>query len=628
VCPVSRGCTAFFAFSLARRCTVRGKPAPSHANQGREDRGQDVSALDAGNLLTRTLHRRFGPMLEALAQIDTLTVGPALTKDERQTEARAIYRALLDTLHDFAEPVPAEHAHESHGFRHWFSEAVLLWTHFAETGSKPLVDTVGETTLADDFPLDLPLDASAVARIRSALKAGFGFGDAELGKIERGIEQLTSNLALKRRLTLALSEHLAKNELLGPEGRVRLLQAFYGPVPFRPGDVDILLVSTALFFFVPRQGAKLEAADFDARPQDERDQIRDFFEKVDVANSAQTKRFPSFGLYEQESLSGTLVATLAEAVGVNPSVVESTLATMFSLIPKRLRAQYLVHDLWGHTWQEALSEFEWEYELLPKLDAPLSAGDGPIFGGPGAPKLASAFVSRGGRSELDEEALLQFAEADLRGRIQIATSVPFSEVLADFMESKFSRARPALELPTSSLIASTSLKIDLTIADTRAQVRRYAEPYRKLAVSDAEQARLARELEAMGLPREGLSEAVANAGRAMWLAFVPAFDETIRPEPSEQREDAIRSSVLRRLLVQFVLLMAAFERALGWTRPQQSAGGASAWKDPGTCPDLFAIAFTHFYEQDRQKNFWRIDEVARTEFQAACAKLRAGLDAE
>src|SRR5678815_1244789 len=92
-----------------------------------------------------------------------------------------------------------------------------------------------------------------------------------------------------------------------------------------------------------------------------------------------------------------------------------TLMTMVSVLPTRLVDQYLVHDAWGHTWQEALSEFEWEYALLPKLDDPLRPGDGPEFGGPGTPALADAFVRRGDRVELDEAVLLRFAEADVRG---------------------------------------------------------------------------------------------------------------------------------------------------------------------------------------------------------------------
>jgi hypothetical protein len=450
----------------------------------------------------------------------------------------------------------------------------------------------------------------------------FGWSPDGFAAVERRVEHLTSNLELKRSITGALSAHLGEGRL-DDSGRLQLMREFYGDVPFRPGEVDVLVASTAVFFFVPRKGNVLDVPDWKQRSPEEQKQVQAFFAKVDLANNAETRRFPAFGFYEPEGMSEQLLSGLASAAGVPQEVVKATLSTMFSMIPSSLHAQYLVHDLWGHTWQEAVNEFESEYALLPQLDRSLSPADGPEFGGEGTPTFASAFVAQNGRVTLDEAKLLAFAEADLRGRIRVGTSVALSEVLADYMESKFSRARPALELPTSSLIPSTSLKIDLTIADTRAQVRRYAKPYRKLAVDAGERARLCRELVGLGLPYAGLEEAVVRAGRSMWLAFAPAFDDTLVPEPAEGRAGEIRSTVLRRLLLQFALTMVDFERALDWARPE--AAQKEPWRDPATCPDFLAVAFTHFYEQDRAKNFWHIDQVSRNEFAGACERLRREL---
>jgi hypothetical protein len=95
------------------------------------------------------------------------------------------------------------------------------------------------------------------------------------------------------------------------------------------------------------------------------------------------------------------------------------------------------------------------------------------------------------------------------------------------------------------------------------------------------------------------------------------------PEPAEGRAGEIRSTVLRRLLLQFALTMVDFERALDWARPEVAA--KEPWRDPATCPDFLAVAFTHFYEQDRSKNFWHIDQVSRNEFAGACERLRRAL---
>jgi hypothetical protein len=579
------------------------------------------AALEADRLFDRTLPPEAAWVLEALAEIDDLKGGAGGAKAERRAAAEALYRKLEDGLGPLDEPTPPEHQHGSKRFRDWFTEAVLLWIRFSSTGSSLFIDTVGADTLVQ-FPVDLPLDASAAASLKEAVRRAFELSDEELEAVERKVLHLTSNLDLKRALARALAARLAGSVLHPLVARLQLMREFYGPLPFQPGDVDVIIAATTVFFLVPRKGSVLDVPGFSERPADEQRAVRDFLEKLDRANTAETRRFPSFGLYEPSLVSPELVESLARSCHAAAPVVAATLGTMFSFIPRTLHAQYLVHDLWGHTWQEALSEFEWEYALLPHLDRPLAHADGPEFGGPEAPTLGSAFLVRGGQVVLDEARLLAFGDADLRGRIQVATSIPLSEVLADFMESKFSRARPTLELPTSSLIPSTSLKVDLTISDTRAQVRRYARPYRNLATSPEVQARLAAELEALGLPRSGLDEAVARAGRLLWLEFAPAFDESLAPEPAAVGSNDIRSSVLRRLLLQFALVMVDLERALGLVK-----GGAEnpePWRDPKGSADLLAVALAHFYEEDRKANFWRMDQIARTEFARACDAVARG----
>jgi hypothetical protein len=581
-----------------------------------------MTLLEAGSLLDRTLPASSAWVISALFEIDELKNGAGPGKEARKARATELYSQLLAGLRSLHEPTPPEHLHTSGSFRRWFTEAVLLWIRFAKTGPAPFVDSVRAQNLRE-FAIDLPLSGPESERVKDAVRRAFDWNAEEFSAIERNVERLTSNLELKRSLTSALAAELTRDGPPSPEARLRLMSEFYGELPLRPGDVDVLVVATAVFFFLPRKGGELDVPDWNQRDAAEQQRVREFLLRLDGANSAETRRFPAFGLYEPERMSRDLIARLCKAAGVPRGVVQATIGTMFSTLPKAVHAQYLVHDLWGHTWQEALNEFEWEYELLPALDRPLSPSDGPAFGGEDTPTLGSAFVVRNGGVVLDEARLFAFGEADLRGRIQVATSVPFSEVLADFMESKFSRARPKLELPTSSLIPPTRLKIDLTIADTRAQIRRLSRPYHALAVDTDAQERLAWELEATGLPRPGLHTAVVRAGRSLWLKFAPAFDDTLRPEPIEGERGEIRSSVMRRLLLQFALIMADFERMLDCSLHEPSA--KEAWRNPANSADFFAVAFAHFYQQNRQHNFFFIDQVARNEFVPACSRLKQAL---
>lgn len=103
-------------------------------------------------------------------------------------------------------------------------------------------------------------------------------------------------------------------------------------------------------------------------------------EKLQKANTANTDRFPSFGLYPEE-IDEELVDYICARVDAPREVVLQTLRTMVMVLPTHKIDQYIVHDVWGHTWQEALAEFEWEYALVPLLGAPLAPDTGPAFGG-------------------------------------------------------------------------------------------------------------------------------------------------------------------------------------------------------------------------------------------------------
>ena len=220
-----------------------------------------MSLLDAAHLFDRTLPEASAWVLEALFELDELKGGSALTKDDRRKRAQALYRRLLDGLEPLREPTPPEHGRDSPSFQQWFTEAVLLWIRFAKSGSAPLIDTIGSETLKN-FPVDLPLDDAGSERVREAVMKAFDWTPGDFAAVERRIEHMTSNLELKRSITDALAAHLREAGRLDGAGRLQLMREFYGDVPFRSGEVDVLVASTAVFFFVPRKGNVLDVPDW------------------------------------------------------------------------------------------------------------------------------------------------------------------------------------------------------------------------------------------------------------------------------------------------------------------------------------------------------------------------------
>lgn len=610
--------------------------------------------LSMERLFEPTLPVAWEGVLGALAELSELQDKSKGSLEARRERARALHAWLLTEVPRLSAPLPSGAAWEGPSFRLWFTESVLLWIRLARTSSAPLIDTLGSRSLLD-FPLDLPDEKddassdggsrpeprrrSGAECIRTALREALGWAEQDLETVERSVDHLTSNLPLKRRITQALAAYLAESDRLSPRGRADLMRSFYGPVPWRAGDVDLVMTSTAIFFCIPAEpgGARLDVPAFDARPEPERRAIASFLEALGAANVAETTRFPAFGFFDPGFLDSAMVSALAEGVSCPRAVLEQTLATMVSILPSSDVERYLIHDAWGHTWQEALMELEWEYAVLPRLDEPLWMGgiltegvarSAPERGGARA-GIASAFVDRGGVTELDEVALQRFAEADLRAKIQVATSAALSEMLADFMESKYARKRPGFPLPTSSLLPSTSLKLDLTLSDVSRQVSRWTRPYRSLAEDEATRARLV-EVLTRSLPEPGLREAVDRAGLFLVRSFASAFDEALRPEPAEERgspDRALRSSVFRRLVLQFTRIAAEIERALEASSPSESPVRplSPAWLDPGSCPDLFAITLARIYEQDHQGNFWHLDQIMAKCFSVAGQQMALAL---
>lgn len=56
------------------------------------------------------------------------------------------------------------------------------------------------------------------------------------------------------------------------------------------------------------------------------------------------------------------------------------------------------------------------------------------------------------------------------------------------------------------------------------------------------------------------------------------------------------------------------------------APGTTPWRDPARSTDLLALLVGHFYESDRERWFWRLDELVAHSFPESCRALAVGLD--
>jgi hypothetical protein len=431
---------------------------------------------------------------------------------------------------------------------------------------------------------------------------------------------------VKNAISAWFADHLA-DEKERPRRVAVLASRIYGPLPLRPGDVDLVLTSTSVLVCFPFEGTTLVRPDLAERSPADQAALTAFLEKVQkYKNSFDTIRFPAFGVYDRKAVDPALIATLTEACrsapgleSINETVVSETLATMVTIVPSLDAERFLVHDIWGHGWEESLCDFEWSYQQLLDLRDPIGPDTGARWGGR---PLREAFVVMGDRVVLDRETLKQCVAADLRGRITVGLNVVLAECLADLIEHKYGRQRgEAPELPSSSQLPRAPLKLDLSLRDTQMLLKASHRSYRRLLEKPEEAGRLVGDLTAAGLPTEGLVDAVMDALHLLRDAFAGTLETKMAVVPPDGA--AITVDLSQRVVLGIVALDAALERYLA--EAGESTG--PTWQNPRASVDLLVLFLGWCYEQDRSVNFWHLDELVRHELGQTMSRFQGELRA-
>ncbi|ACY17569.1 hypothetical protein [Haliangium ochraceum] len=635
-----------------------------------------TAALSDLNVLEPSLPAAWHRLRVLLAEFDRFVSGkpplePAEARAQTLAEAAALRARLLEETARVAELSPDAHPIAPERHQAWFIDAVLMWTRFAAAGGRARVDTLGDDTLGA-FPIDFEPTDGDRARLFRALSRVSGQDEAAIAARAENLGHLSSNLLVKRAITDWVSDSV--NTADDPDAAVlALFHRLYGPVPLRVGDVSLVCTSAVMFFCIPiGEDDVLAQGDFAARPEAERQHIQRFLGQAQRASmSSKQVRFPAFGLFERERIDPTLAADIAAAAhpelvrafgdegrALTPEVVVETLATMLILVPADKAPMFLVHDAWGHAWQETLCEFEWLFGGFGALDSPLTPDTGGVAEADGTPTLRHAFTERDGRAALDHQALEHAVEADLRRRIKVGLNLAASEALADLIEHKFARVfGPEHALPTSSLLPDATCKLDLGLLDVKRAVRLWRKPYVRLS-SDAEvQAALVDALAERGAVRAGLDEAVAEAASHILRRYAHAFslevgaaegregggEQAVVFGPTDEIDQAgdnnargqaaaavapragddgdgdgearTPTTVLERGMLSTLALDAALtpllESGQARYRARCEAAGRELprWLCPSACIDLIALMLGWYYDQDHAVVLWHLDEL-------------------
>ena len=571
-----------------------------------------------------TLPARYAPVLDALNRFLDLTERARKLREDGIEDAFDDAALLeLTRQHDaLAELARAElPPHPDHLTREeaalGFTSGILRLMHYEETvtGQRGVLDTHGSETI-HEFESDLIEPARHRRAVREALKSAFGYSDAEMDALVA--ERLTPELramAVRHRIIDAL-DSIHPIDPDDPDGDVHeLFHTLYGDTPLKPGEVHLVRTATSLFFCIPYEGYRLTTRQEELVDTDEEAKLSTFLESVGNLRQRFMAHFPVFGFFRGDQVDPGVLAALAAATGEEPHEVAEALTTMVTILPSAEVDKYLVHDAWGHQWQALLFEFEQsyhevsEYGYLPPLERAVPGHDETLLD-----VLDGAIDDLKEGRAIDLSSWETFMRAEISSRLIQSLSGLLAEVLADAVEYKYLELQPhrKAELLSSSFFKEYPAKLDLTMIDlglyfwfaTKGFERFYERPARRNWLA------------------EGYLVKRPRAARAHVIAAVDAL--------AASAEEAIERGAYQRaffeghdagelahvnLYGRSALNFLGFQTVMNDTYAHLNEAEGMSGGPFTRFQDALVFSTAGFFELNRNKNFWHLDEFVGLHFE-------------
>ncbi|MEM1350104.1 MAG: hypothetical protein AAGI01_16210, partial [Myxococcota bacterium] len=440
-------------------------------------------------------------------------------------------------------------------------------------------------------------------------------------------------MSLRQGIIEALEEELGIDPDDPEDGVFTLFNALYTGHPLAPGDVKMIRTATSIFFCIPLDAMRLATRQDEVLDTEQEEALASFLKKAGELKQRYMAHFPVFGFFRGEQVDPNLLGRISQALGVPKLEVADALTTMVSLLPDDKVDQYIVHDAWGHQWQALLFEFEESYRevsrygYLPGLREDIRGFDGHLID---VLDAAISDAARGGA--IDTSGWEELIRGELSRRFVQSLSGLLAEVLADAVEHKFLMLHPERnqDLMSSSFFKELPTKLDLTLHDlslyfwfaVKGFERFYERPSHQRALAkayirrrrDANPEHVERALDALAARTRQLIE---GEGGAYMRDFTPRTGH-------DEGKDHVEANVFDRVSLNFLAFQTEFNRAHATlaARKVQGAGPLARFQD--------ALVFTSaaFFEVDRAKNFWLIDEFLAHHFIPCYDALLAALREE
>lgn len=533
--------------------------------------------------------------------------------------------AALSELHDLLvhssaellEPLALADLPEEQTTR-LLAKALFLVTHINQclVGGDEVLDTAGSRTLPL-YEADFYRSTENLERLRTHLERRLGIPREELATIEQQVDLSLADAHRKQSISRALARRfgLRAGDAEVQQRVFELFRAIYPDAPLVPGEVELILTSTLVFFCIPCCGDALTTQRFQSLDAAGQQQVREFLCGLQKFSQGRFANFPAFGSIEPEGVAPQLLDDLAQRSGLPRGTVAVELARMITVLPLAEIEQYVVHDVWGHGWQASMLGFEDMYEAMSRYADPLGLDETADSRLSERMTFRSCFSIERGELALDESRLRKFIASELAERLGVAMTAVLAELIADVAEFKLLADEPDL-LPSSSLFKLLPSKLDLTMQDIPFYFSQATKVFRLWAKSETRRSKTCQELIAAGASEAAAGAAVERAA-AIWEELAAGdYAPQLAWETSGEK---LHVNVFTRLALNF----------LGIHRAMLEVYHHLQTISPGELPlksfrDLLILGAGVFFEADRPRNLWRVDEFLTLRFLPLCRQLGLG----
>ena len=477
------------------------------------------------------------------------------------------------------------------------------------------LDTAG-SKIFTLFTPDAPSEVSDRENLKSKLKKLLHLSDETTEKLNRKLSVRTAPLQHRHKIMLSLQSrfNLKADNLELDADVLHLFQHLYPGAPFAVGEVKLIKTCSALYFCLPaeikeatsiKQNQKSSTdTDKTNRNQDDKtvgykDFLRTMWQVEPFAH------FPVFGTFNAENLDLNFREQIAQDTKLSVQLITTTLTRMVGVLPLEELDKYLIHDTWGHQWQESLLDFEELYTELSLFNRPLCLTESASALGEES-EFGDAFLkTASGKIYLDSEKLTEFIDAELYERSIISFTPILAEMLADVVEYKFLKLHPekAHLMPSSSLLKEYPSKLDLTLEDLRNCFERASEAFQTWVDSDRAKNRIRSQIcDRLNVPdKEIMHQELDHALEKAVEICKERLDRFYQPEWYwvKTTDECLELNAFSFAALNFLRIHTTF---------LQTYHTLSQIDTDYSFNDALVLAMGTFFEIDPQRNIWFLDQ--------------------